>query len=335
MNTTGGLPLFLHGKQIFSDYQLIGSDENALTFALGHCLSRDRKFLSAFLKKCQFKGVTSDAEVHLQKKERESKKKRDSGIVDLEIIIHDRLQLIVEAKVGGDYPTIDQIRKYIKRLDRGIESKVIVLTVITDDKAKNNLRRQFRKKIGFLIWSDILGLSKKLAVQDDSTFNLRTLSTFMKEVYDMSINAQEEVWIVPLSIKWKAKSADIIVADFHVQHRFWVMGDWRTRRSIYMGFRYNGYLKYIGRIMRIDRGLKSSEIVPKFPKISREFWPEKNGPFDVVRLEKLIPFPQKLRSGNIHNRHVYCDFDLLLTSDSILEAESRMKERKAKKIGDQ
>jgi len=331
MDTINGLPLFLHGKQIFSEYQLIGSDENALTFALGHCLSRDRKFLSAFLKRCQFKGVTSDAEIHLQKKE------RDLGIVDLEIIIHDRLQLIAEAKVGGGYPAVDQIRKYIKRLNRGIESKVIVLTKATDEKTKSSLKHQFGKHIGFLTWSDILKLSKKLAQQaeqDHSTFNLRTFSAFMKEVYNMTINAEEEVWIVPLSTKWKAKSADISVADFHEQNHFWVMGDWKTRRSIYMGFRYNGYLKSIGRIIGIDRGLKSSKIVPKFPKISREFWPEKNGPFDVVRLDKLIPFPKKLRSGNIHNKHIYCDFDLLLTSDSILEAESRMIERRARKTSD-
>jgi len=327
MNIIKGLPLFLHGKRIFSDYQLLGHDENALTYALGHCLSFDREFLSSFLRRCQFKGVTSanlgHAEIRLQKKEHEA------GIVDLEIFIQDRLQLIVEAKVGEGYPTIAQVRTYIKRLeDRGIQSKVVVLTKITDDKVKNSLKRQFGKQIGFLTWSDILELSQKLAEHDDSTFNLRAFSAFMKEVYHMIINAEEEVWIVPLSTKWKAKSEDIIVADFHVQHRFWVMGDWRTRRSIYMGFRYNGYLQYFGRIKGIDYGLKSSEIVPKFPKISREFWPEKIGPFDVVRLEKLIPFPNKLRSGDIHSRHIYCDFDLLLTSDSILEAESLMRKRR-------
>ncbi|HOD29679.1 MAG TPA: PD-(D/E)XK nuclease family protein [Syntrophales bacterium] len=328
MDNIRGLPLFLHGRRIYSDYQLIGHDENALTFALGHCLSQDRRFLSAFLKMCQFKGVTADAEIYLQRRE------RDSGIVDLEIVIHDRLQLIVEAKVGGDYPSIGQIRKYIKRLDQGIESKVIILTVITDDKARNRLKHQFGKQIGFVTWPDILKLSKKLAVSDESTFNVRTLSIFMKEVYNMSINAQEEVWIVPLSTTWKAKSTNISVADFHVQHRFWVMGGWKTRRSIYMGFRYNGYLQYIGRIIQIDRELKSSKIVPKYPKISREFWPQKDGPFDVVRLGKLVPFPKKLKSGNIHSRHIYCDFDLLLTADSILEAESFMKERRLKKKDD-
>lgn len=323
MDNIKGLPLFLHGKRIFSDYQLIGHDENALTYALGHCLSFDREFLSSFLRRCQFKGVTSanvsHAEIRLQKKEHEA------GIVDLEIFIQDRLQLIVEAKVGEGYPTIAQVRTYIKRLeDRGIQSKVVVLTKITDDKVKNSLKRQFGKQIGFLTWSDILELSQKLAEHDDSTFNLRAFSAFMKEVYDMIINAEEEVWIVPLA-KWKAKGQNISVADLHVKYGFWVMGEKRVRRSLYMGFRYDGHLKYIGRIKRIDYGLKSSQIAPK---PAEEFWSKKYEPYDVVRLEKLIPFPNKLRSGDIHSRHIYCDFDLLLTSASILEAESLMRKRR-------
>lgn len=327
MDTIKGLPLFLHGKRISSYYSLIGHDENALTYALGHCLTFDREFLSSFLRRCQFKHVTSanvgHAEIHLQKREYES------GIVDLEIFIQDRVQLIVEAKVKGGFPSIAQVRTYIKRLkDRNIESKVVVLTKITDDKVKDDLKREFGKKIGFLLWSDILKISINIADHDDKSNELRDFIAFMKEVYSMNINAEEEVWIVPLSTTWKAKSINISVADFHVQHKFWVMGNNKPRHSIYMGFRYNGYLQCIGRIIRIDRRLKSSQIVPKAPKIAREFWHEKYGPWDVVRLEKLIPFPKKLRSGNIHNKHIYCDFDLLLTSDSILEAESRMIKRR-------
>ena len=220
MDNIRSLPLYLQGKLIFSDYQLIGRHENALTYALGHCLSFDREFLSSFLRRCQFKGVTKAnvgrAEIHLQKREREA------GIVDLEIFIQDRLQLIVEAKVNEGYPSIAQVRTYIQRIQRfnkrGIQSKVVVLTNITNDKVKNCLKGQFGKQIGFLTWSDILELSQKLAEHDDSTFNLRSFSAYMKEVYHMIINAEEEVWIVPLA-KWKAKGQNINVADLHVDRK--------------------------------------------------------------------------------------------------------------------
>ncbi len=243
----------------------------------------------------------------------------------------------MEAKVGKGYPRRDQIQKYIRRLrDRGIQSKVIVLTKIIDGKVKGNLENEFGKQIGFLTWLDILELSQKLEEHEGSTFRPCDLSIFIEEVYDMRINAEEEVWIAPLA-KWPAKSADISAAEFHVQNHFWVMGNRKTRRSIYMAFRYDGYLQYIGRIIRTDTELKSSEIVPKFPKICREFWSEKDGPYDVVRLEKLIPFREnnKLKSGNIHNRHIYCDLDLLLTADSIWEADQLMKKRRDRKKNDQ
>lgn len=328
MANNGVLPLFIHNKKIFSDYQLIGRDENALTYALGHCLSLDREFLSSFLRRCQFKSVTratvGHAEIHLQKG------KQEAGIVDLEIFIPDRLQLIVEAKVDEGYPTTNQIQTYVKRLDRGLESKVVVLTKITDEKIRNSLRHQFKKKIGFLAWSDIMELSQNLAEHDDSTFQLQDFSAFMEEVYAMRINAEEEVWIVPLSTKWKAKSKDISVAELHIKHAFWVMGDRRPRRAIYMGFRYDGYLQYFGRIKKIEYERKSSQIGPK---IAEEFWSKKYK-WDVIRLDNLIPFPKRLRSGNIYNKHIYCDLDLLLTANSILEAATLMRERRAKKNSD-
>lgn len=324
---TERLPLFLNEKRVFSDYQLLGDDENSLTYALGHCLSYDKAFLSSFLRKCKFRGVTSKnvchAEIHLQKRQ------DGLGIVDLEILIKDRLQLIIEAKVRGGYPDFDQVETYINRLvRRGIQSKVVVLTEVTDDKKKNILKKRFGKRIGFLMWSDVLELSTKLAEYNNATFDIRSFAAFMKEVYGMILAVEEEVWIVPLSTKWKAKTKNISAAELHVKYAFWVMGDKKSRRSLYMGFRYNGHLQYIGRIKKIDYELKSSQIGPK---IAEEFWGPKGEPWDVVRLESLIPFPKKLPSGNIHNKHIYCDFDLLLTSNSILEAESMMIKRREQK----
>jgi hypothetical protein len=318
------LPIFLHNRKISSDYQLLGNDENALTYALGHCLSHDRIFLAAFLRRCKFKGVKSTnvgrAEIHLQEQQEEK------GIVDLEIFIEGKLQLIVEAKKGGGYPGFDQIKKYMKRLiTRQVESRVVVLTEVIDDIIRKSLMQQFGKHIEFLTWSDVLYLSQSLIEGNNATFTIHSFSAFMKEVYAMNLNVEEEVWIVPLSTKWKTKKEHMSAAEVHVKYGFWVMGNWKTRRSLYMAFRYDGRLQYIGRIKGIESGLKSSEICPMDV---RDFWRPEYEPYDVVRLDKVIPFPIKLSSGNIYNKHIYCDFDLLLTSKSILEAESRMRKRR-------
>jgi len=95
MNTTG-LPyankIKYKGKTVYSDYQLLGNDENALTLALGHCMSHDNKFLAAFLRWCNFKGVRSghvrNADISIQKYQ------ENEGITDLEIEVPDRIHLI-------------------------------------------------------------------------------------------------------------------------------------------------------------------------------------------------------------------------------------------------
>jgi len=317
------------GKTVCSDYQLLGNDENALTLALGHCMSHEDKFLAAFLRWCGFKGVrsvqTRNAEISIQKYQ------ENEGITDLEIEIPDRIHLIIEAKIGGGIPKECQIDNYIKRLkNTGSKAKVVILTKVKNNRTESTLRKKFGKRVEFRTWSGVMELARKLlsnSSHNDSTFKVHSFYGFMKEVYNMSIDADVEVWIVSLSTKWKAKSEDISVADLHVKHCFWVMGPRRAPRALYMGFRYNGHLQYIGRIKRIDYGLKSSQIGPK---IATEFWEKKYEPYNVIRLEKLIPFPKKLPSGNLHSRHVYCDIDFLLTADTIIEAERLTKKRREK-----
>ena len=326
-NNSNRISLRLYNRPVSSDYQLLGNDENALTFALGHCLSRDDEFLAAFLRWCGFKGTTKTqaghAEINLQSFQ------KFEGITDLEVLIPGRLQLIVEAKVGGGFPEENQVATYVKRLmNSTISSRILVLTQVGDGQMESRLRKSFVKRITFRTWAGVRELALRIAQHEDSTFNVQTLSDFMKEVYGMSLDAEEEVWIVPLSAELLGRQKNVSVADLHVKHSFWVMGARTPRRSLYMGFRYNGHLQYIGRIGRIDRGIKSRQIGPK---LAMEYWREKHEPYDVVRLENLIRFPKKLPSGNLHNRHVYCDFDLLLSSDTIVEAANRTSERRKKK----
>lgn len=319
--------LFLHDKELISDYHLLGNDENSLTFALGHVLSRDSEFCSAFIRWCGFKGITStqacNAEIRLQSYHIEN------GITDVEIFLPNRLQIIVEAKVGGDFPGHKQIEKYFSRLSIKMNSKLVVLTKASNDRLKSDLEKEFSRKVEFRSWNGVLDLSKQLAKHEDSTYDIQSFSNFLKEVYGMTLDVQEEVWIVSLAMNWKAKSEDMTVAEFHVKNKLWVMGERNPRRALYMGFRYDGHLQYIGRIKRIDYGVKASEIGPK---IAMEFWGKKDEPYGVVRLENMVRFPNKLPSGNLHSRHVYCDFDLLLTSKSVLEAANLTRKRREKSV---
>lgn len=106
-------------------------------------------------------------------------------------------------------------------------------------------------------------------------------------------------------------SCDIEIEDGKVEPPPGVRGD-IARIYMYMDWAYPGH----GIISRKNKKLF-------------EAWGAKNL-WDVVRLGELIPFPKKLPSGNLHNRHVYCDFDLLLTSETVFEAARRTADRRQK-----
>ncbi len=285
--------IILHGEAISSDYRLLGSDENALTLALGHCLSLDDAFLAAFLRQCDFRGIKStqvrNAIIGLQAHQIEQ------GITDLEIHIPKRLHLIIEAKVGGQFPKREQVEKYVKRLRyQGSRGKVMVLTRDPNDRMESNLRAEFPKRVGFRTWNEVLELAQEHAAnEDEHAFSaVRAFADFMKEVYGMSIYAPD-VFMVPLATKkWKATSKGESVADLHVKHRFWVTDDRSHRPSRYMGFRFDGRLQYIGRIKEIKRDVKSSEISP----YATEFW-SRERLWEVVRLEELVKFPYHIAIG--------------------------------------
>jgi hypothetical protein len=100
-------------------FRLIGNDENALTFALGYVFNLRKDVLTSFLKEIQiipkqkgqsYKKLFSDYLIHLQQYNDDK-----SGIKDL--VIEDckskRFKIILEAKVDGSLPSMEQLNKYV------------------------------------------------------------------------------------------------------------------------------------------------------------------------------------------------------------------------------
>jgi hypothetical protein len=71
-----------------------------------------QKFLAAVgLKRFRLTRLVN-AEIRLQSK-------HDTGITDIEVILPGRLHLIIEAKVGLNFPTFGQCKNYIERIFLG------------------------------------------------------------------------------------------------------------------------------------------------------------------------------------------------------------------------
>ena len=106
--------VYAHGRLVRTPFGLLGTDENSLTFALGYTMGHCPRLLQMLLTVVGLKGfhigTLSNAEIHLQEASKE-------GITDIEVVIPDRLRLVIEAKVGLNVPTIGQCSQYIEKIE--------------------------------------------------------------------------------------------------------------------------------------------------------------------------------------------------------------------------
>jgi hypothetical protein len=111
------LSLHAHDRRITSPFGLLGTDENALSFALGYTFQQCPPLLIWFLKQIGIAGVSTpllpSIRIDLQ---RHRHGDSAEGITDIEIRLPGHFHIIAEAKVGLGVPSIEQCRKYLSRL---------------------------------------------------------------------------------------------------------------------------------------------------------------------------------------------------------------------------
>ncbi len=102
--------LYLHGRQIDSIFQLLGEDENDISYGVAWSLANCPSFLDVFLKsQVKRNCLSQDVIIRLQ----HSQKK--GGITDIEIESPGSFYVIIEAKKGWQLPGKVQLQKYANR----------------------------------------------------------------------------------------------------------------------------------------------------------------------------------------------------------------------------
>ena len=90
-------------------FRLVGSDEDALTYALGFLLALDHEFCAKMIRRlgvAQRRTLQPDYSVYLQEV-------TDTKFGRRDIVIEDKaIRLVLEAKIGSSEPTADQLLKY-------------------------------------------------------------------------------------------------------------------------------------------------------------------------------------------------------------------------------
>lgn len=127
--------LYAYDRFVTTPFGLLGTDENALSFALGYTFQQCSPLLRWFLQAIGISGVRQSA---LRKAgipvQRHRSGEPGQGITDIEVYLQGQFHIIIEAKVGLAVPSIEQCRKYLARFHDEPSQKLVAL-IQSPDKA--------------------------------------------------------------------------------------------------------------------------------------------------------------------------------------------------------
>lgn len=208
-----------------SVFRLAGSDEDALTYALGFLLAHDPDFCSALLRLLQIaprRARDSDYSIHLQEVTDPVFGRRDI------VIENKRTRIVLEAKIGGVEPTLEQLLKYARQRDLWDRYSVRGVVALTQVALSEATRRKVEAELGrldisfgSLQWHQVIDLALGYRPGDDSEVSRYLFDQFTRYIrrdyrmgyYDAEILIQdvnrlnakifEKCWMYVTSLKDK------------------------------------------------------------------------------------------------------------------------------------
>ena len=326
-----GPTLHAHNRLVTSPFGLLGTDENALSFALGYSFQQCPHLLQWFLCEIGLPGIRLSS---LQRTRIDLQRYRSDtsgvGITDLEIHLPGHFHVIIEAKVGLGVPSLPQCEKYLRRLASANEpiQRLIALVQSPDlsiEEAYGKISSSLKGKLMCFHWSyfitECVRLITRGRVSADALQAVRWFYRFLDEEYRMKAFTTE-VWILPIATQplW---SGGLSFLDIHQKYLIYFDNRSPTVRPLYIGLRSGGQLDSLHRVIRIEHETPVSKYVPNLQT------PWKDTPHTIWHLDKAVPLPRTIPTGGkLWQRRVPCDFDVLLSAKTVMEIEDTMRERK-------
>lgn len=327
------LSLHAHNRLVNSPFGLLGTDENALSFALAYTFQQCLPLLQWFLKQIGIDGVylasLKKARIDLQRHRSDF----GQGITDIEIHLPGCFHVIVEAKVGLAVPTIGQCRKYLPRfMETNEPIQKLVAVVQSPDQTfvseYGRVDKQLYKRLVRFIWPQLLPECVRLMLRESAPPQarewVRSFYSFLDQEFGMKAFTTE-VWILATSTTplWPSGLSHW---DIHQKYRVWWDYTSHSVRPLYLAFRVEGALDSICRVSRIEHAVPIIEVVPEMQNIKKP-WPKL--PATIWHFGPPVPLANPLRTGGgMYNRRVRCDLDLLLTCETVQQIEVEMGKRR-------
>lgn len=318
--------LFRGREEVQTYFDLLGRNEDDMTYSLGWVLSRSDVFLKLFLRDVFKAKPGEQAVVRLQEHE------AGGGRTDIEVETT-QVRLVVEAKRGWDLPSKAQLSKYAKRVKKWGSGGILVLSECTSDYAF--AAGQLPQEIGgvpvfFRRWHDVLKLvdhaeSKSRLYERRRLADLACYLRSLLTVQDPNSNMVRVVALNDRALDW----ADITLQDVVLKkHRYFnPIGKRGFPREPpnYFGFRFDGRLQQVRHVERYKRITRPHEDIPEIHEDVD--WSDR--PHYLYTLgPPIVPTHDVLSTKHLgYGRHVEAAIDLLLTCKTIPEAVKKTSAR--------
>lgn len=323
---TNMIDLYVYGKKSDSIFDMLGTHENDISYAIGLGFSKAPYFLRLYLEEVGLK-LTNLDKVKIKLQEYEANK----GFTDFEIEQEGEFIVIIEAKKGWNYPRKKQLDQYSSRASfTNFPAKTKKLVVFTEGKkeftkAHFKIKQSNSFKVEVVSYKQLWEIAQN-AKEKSSNYEKRLLSElirYLEKIMTMKNIHSNLVYVVAISSGqvdgWKISWIDIVKRKRYF-HPVGGKG-WPTEPPNYIAFRYNGRLQSIHHIEKYEVFTNPNQY---FPEIPSEEWKYH---FIYELGDPIIPM-KNVKTGNIYrNGRVWAMLDLLFTSDTISEARDRTKKR--------
>lgn len=238
-----------------------------------------------------------------------------------------------QAKVGLAVPTLEQCQKYLGYLQESNApiQKLVALVQSPDDSFKSDYIQRdpaLATRLLCFNWAEFIPQCIRLMTDKSTTTEakswIRHFYRFLDEEYGMKAFSTE-VWILPINTTplWPNGMS---FWQIHQKYNIYFDSVSPTVRPLYLGFRVDGQVHAIYRVIRIEQAVSVIDLVPELQNVEKE-WPKK--PHTIWHFGPPVPLANPVTTGGgLYSRRVRCDLDLLLKCKTVKEIEHEMGKRR-------
>lgn len=323
--------LILSKSEVKSVFELLGENEDNLSYSVAWLLLKSETMLSLILNKLfgKIKFDIVNTSIYLQKTD------GTNGRTDIELSDYENFYIIIEAKKGWVLPSYDQLDKYSRResfnKNENIPHKAIVtLTECSTEYVDIYFKHQQinNTDIKHISWKEIYFFAKQASITRNHKEKkwIAELNQYLGGIMTMQNIDSNLVYVVSLSKDIIENSSLTWIEVVTKKNKYFhpIGKGFPKNPPNYIAFRYDGMLQSI-------HFIESYKVIKNFHEEIEELPDTIVNPHFIYTLGKAIVPNKLVRTGNIKQaRRVSCYFDTLLTSNTISEAEDITKERMMK-----